>query len=176
MSDCSCPKVFNKSDYDGRELFWDSRTFYHIGMPMLYHIPVFYDFFSKRLYREIESSGLEQINDIVLLRDSAWIGELMVEVEGGDHPKIRDYDKTRVRAAVWEGPWHRLEPAIKQIKKEVKESDDSIEAMYFWYASCPACLEENGYRTVIFAILEPRVHAWVSEPRVKITEPVKDSS
>lgn len=173
MSNCACPTIFDKSVFDGKECSWDGRVFYSCFIPRVYHVPLFADFFFNRMIKKMDKKGIKQLSGYIYEKDVPWLGSLLLEIEDAsiNDPMIRRFEGSRVYSVFWDGPWNQIRPGLEQLRREAKVRGDRVKEVILWFASCPECLEEHGYRTVIFGVLEPRQPVKSAEPVVNIVEP-----
>lgn len=175
--ECNCPSVFEKKIYDDQEQDWQDKAFLATPLFLFYHIPLFYSQALKRLHEITKSRGLRvREGGLILQQDASWFGRILLEVAPvADQPLVR-FESARIISAVWEGPWSQSGIAINNLRQKAKRRGDRVEKVFIWYASCPKCVERNGYRTVIFAELGPQVPVKISEPAIVYTSPVREGS
>ncbi len=152
MEVASCGKclVIEDSDWDEKEFLWE-KTFYVIGTPMVFHIPIRIGRDFERAVAGAKSRGYGVADHpMILNEDGLFRGKVLVEVEGADEsdPNVLKLEGAKIRSRVTDRPWKEMGRVAKRF---VTDLGQSPRAFYFWYTTCPECSKERGYKTVMLA-------------------------
>ncbi len=150
---CQCPKI-DLNQWRDREVSLVGQSFLAAPMPMFLHIP-------RRLQKDL-AAVVAQIDGVryrltsgapmVLHRDGWFSGEVLVSVDhsAAGAPPVQTF-RNLFYSRVVDRPG--FDPALREMPQFYRDLRAArvgrIDAMYFWYLSCPQCLLEHGARQII---------------------------
>lgn len=153
--ECQCPKI-DIEEWRDREVSLAGHRFLATPTPLFFHVP-------RRLYQDVqaiqeriaagEARGIS--GPLILHRDGWFSGELLVSIDPESPPRadVRAFDNLFYSRVV-DKPG--FEGALREMPRFYRDLAGAgvghIEAMYFWYLSCPKCLVERGAgQTILMA-------------------------
>lgn len=145
-----CPR-FKQEGWDNQNLHFKDKLFVKASTRNLIHIPVNMGKVFQRTFEAIESAGAYDPDQfVVLTRDvSPWKSYLYFavtkEVPGEEHVRLNGDFSTRV----FEGSYKNAPDWYVQIQKEVSESGQELQDLYFFYTTCPKCAKAYGKNYVV---------------------------
>ena len=159
MSRCYCPDLTeaDEKEWDYKEFTWHQKSFYIVSLPMLFNIPTVMAKKIEKALAEIEEKGYKTVRPHrIISRDGWFSGQLLVEIEGPleTGPRIFTFRNTKFVSKVFRGKNHLLSRAVKDYVFELEQKGKVTTEIYYWYVTCPACVKEKGYKTIILAQLE----------------------
>lgn len=159
---CQCPKV-QLDDWRDREVALTGHAFLAVPTQLLLHVP-------RQLYRDVEAleARIQQEGyrpsgaPLVLHRDGWFSGEILISIDS--QPKTAPGAQTfqnlfYSRVAARPG----FDAALREMPGFYRDLHSAgvgaIEAMYFWYLTCPQCLVERGAGQVVLLARSARLLA-----------------
>jgi len=152
---CNCPDI-KPHEYDFKTHIWRSKTFLSMGLPLVFHMPLGIGGVIEGALNEVKKRGyvFDESRHMLIQKDGLFWGAIMVEV---DNPNIEDKELVKIENAELIskshiGQFNTIINSFKDLETYVKRRGKKIEAVYFWYTTCPRCTPNwNKYKTVIFA-------------------------
>jgi hypothetical protein len=149
---CQCPKI-NLEEWRDREISLAGHRFLAAPTPVFLHVP-------RRLYRDlealqtkIEQGGYRGVDGpLVLHRDGWFRGEVLLSVDPqtGERPEVRAFQNLFYSRVVEQPGFDAALREMPRFYRDLARAGvGKIEAMYFWYLSCPRCLIERGAGQII---------------------------
>lgn len=145
-----CPK-FNPEGWDEQTLHFENKKFVRAKTRSLMHVPMNMGSVFNRTFKAVQDAGAnDDDHALVLSRDlSAWSAEHLFSVAADvpDQQMVQlsgDY-----RTKVFEGPFPQAPKWKKAIEGELEQSGYDVDAVYFFYTTCPKCAKAYGKNYVI---------------------------
>ncbi len=159
---CQCPQI-DLADWRDRQVTLAGQAFLTCPTPLFLHLP-------HRLHQDLESlcARAEQArlqipgSPLVLHRDGWFRGEVLVSIEpqpaGG--AEIRSFQTLFYSRVVGRPGFDAALRAMPGFYGDLRRARvGPIQAMYFWYVNCPACLLEKGARQIVLLAQSRRLLA-----------------
>lgn len=159
MATCDCSKVtINDAAWDMKEHHWNDLYFYRKTIPLFLHIPFTVGEAIDEAIGEIQQKKYTLIQPpMIIQKDGLFRGEVLIGIKQpkqGNDPKVVVFTNKTIISQVCYDPWKKLGKATKAVIESLE--DRKATAVYFWYLTCPACVKEKGYKTVILVEVEDR--------------------
>lgn len=157
VKECGCPEIIDR-DWDLTEHTWKEKAFYQLSLPMFLHMPMGMGKKIEKAMAGIKEKRYTMSNPpMVLSKDGFFKGAVMVGIERPAEfgPEVVMLTGVRMISKVFVGPWKHLNRGVSELLSFIRSKEDTHpKAIYFWYASCLQCVEdESKQKTVILAEL-----------------------
>ena len=145
-----CPR-FNPEGWDGRSLHFEDKLFVRATSKSENYVPTDMAPVFERTFGNIEKAGAYDENDIIILsRDvSPSEGEhfFAVSKDVPDEEMVRWSGNFVTK--LFEGPYQDAPKWEQQIKADLTSQGCEAGTVYFFYTTCPKCLEVYGKNYVV---------------------------
>lgn len=150
---CGCLDIDGK-EYESKDFDWSDKKFYCFPTPMFFHVPLKIGRDIDRAFVGARAKGYAlKENGMLLQKDGLFSGKIMLELETADSNRenvCTMHHEMKVISVFTDRPWNKIYEATRRLKELVASRGGKLKAVYFWYLSCPGCIKERGYRTVVF--------------------------
>lgn len=153
--DIECCPPFNVEKWDNKTFEWQNKSFIKERMCTFFHIPFPSTIGKKatKMFMMADSQGKTEADKesiLLLFHDpSAFRSEMYLSVatsvEGAENVIISGTFASRV----FSGPFSAVPKFIKQMKTELKSSNQAAVDFYVHYAYCPKCAKKYGNNYMI---------------------------
>jgi hypothetical protein len=150
-----CPR-FHPEPWDGQTLHFDHKPFVRASTVSLFHIPLNMGSVFGRTWTAIQQAHADTGGFLVLSHDdSPWHAEHLFAVDRD----VPGADMTHLSGdflvKVFEGPYKEARRWCDEMGRYVRENGKTLDALYFYYTTCPRCAKHYG-RNYVVAVA--RVH------------------
>lgn len=153
-SETGCCAPLDPEVWEGRELVWENKPFLKDHIREFLHVPLNFGSVMTRDTEIVESADAWPEEPITLTDEvSPWGADLYIAVDRDELPgaTVEHLNGTFVTKA-FEGPYRKMGEWEREMRDFVTDRGQSVEKMYFYYATCPSCAKKLGAnRVVLFA-------------------------
>lgn len=125
-------------------------------MPLFLHIPFTIGETIDTTIGELQQKKYTLIQPPMIIQKDGWFkGEILVGIKQPkqrNDPNVVVFKNKTIISQVCTEPWKKLGKATKTVIDSLE--DKKARAVYFWYLTCPICVKEKGYKTVILVDVE----------------------
>ena len=144
-----CPR-FHPGPWKGQELHFQDKRFVRASTVSLFHVPLNMENVFARTWKAIEEAHASSGSFLVLSHDdSAWHAEHLFAVDrdvpGAEMVRLSGTFLTKV----FEGPYSAVGRWSEEMEAEVKARGRRLDALYFFYTTCPRCAKVYGKNYVV---------------------------
>jgi hypothetical protein len=161
-AECQCPKI-DLAEWRDREVTLLGHRFLTTRTPLFFHLPY-------RLCRDLEALCTRAENGpyrpagapLVLHRDGWIAGEVLISVEtpAESAPGLVTFQNLFYSRVAKEPGFDAALREMPRFYRDLRAAQvGPLEAMYYWYLSCPRCLLERGPGQIILLARSRRVLA-----------------
>ena len=145
-----CPR-FNPEGWDGRSLHFEDKLFVRATSKSENHVPIDLGPVFEKTFGHIEKAGAYDENNIIILsRDvSPSEGEHFFAVSKDVPDEEMVHWSGDFVTKLFEGPYQDAPKWEQQFKAELETQGLEAGAVYFFYTTCPKCLEVYGKNYVV---------------------------
>jgi hypothetical protein len=150
---CNCPKI-DGSRYINAEHDWGGYSFYQRPFWCLFHFPIRLPGKINAVIKEIHQKKLRMTEPyMVINQDGLFRGRVLVRIEPVTefHPEIITFASYPVYSTYYQGDRPDPQTPVQSLKSFLAEKAKVPKSWYFWNLTCPHCVQEKGYRMVVFA-------------------------
>ena len=150
--ECQCPKL-NLAEWRDREVSLAGQSFLTAPTFLFLHVPRRLSVDLEALYSRIDGAQYRITGaPMVLHRDGWFSGEVLVSVDhaAAGSPSVCSFQNLFYSRVVDRPGFDAALRAMPGFYRDLRAARlGRIEAMYFWYLSCPRCLLERGAGQII---------------------------
>lgn len=144
-----CPR-FHPEGWDGQELRFENKPFVRASTISLFHMPLNMGSVFGKTQEAIRRAHADTGSYLVLSRDdSPWHAEHLFAVDGD----VPGADMVRLSGTfltkVFEGPYSQMKGWCDELAGVAKAKGKKLEAMHFFYTTCPKCSKAYGRNYVV---------------------------
>ncbi|MDD5639560.1 MAG: hypothetical protein PHR47_02015 [Candidatus Pacebacteria bacterium] len=146
-----CPE-FKPELFDGKEFFWQDKTFIKDEVIQFMHMPLNMGSVVTRMWNKIkkaEANPADQDFLMLCYDPSPWKSEIYMTttkiIPNATNVTLSGNFLTKV----FDGPYQDIPKFVKQMEMHVASKGKSISKMYFHYAYCPKCAKKYGHNYII---------------------------
>jgi len=144
-----CPR-FHPEPWDNQSLHFDNKPFVKTSTISLFHVPLNMGTVFTRTWEAIKKAHADTGGFLVLSHDdSAWHADHLFavanDVPGADMVRLSGDFLTKV----FEGPYSEARHWCTEMEQHVQQKGKHLDAMYFFYTTCPRCAKHYGKNYVV---------------------------
>ncbi len=143
---CLCPKLTFEA-WEGREVSFDKRPFLTRRIPLFFRVPVGLGDEIRAVQAKARALKLDPAMSPMLFQRDRGIfrGELLWAIDGEVRLPEIALVSGKYRAAIHRGSYTQLgRAARKHVRRLRDELGIKPHEVFFWYANCPQCWDEQG--------------------------------
>ena len=144
-----CPR-FHPEPWEDQALHFENKPFVKASTVSLFHIPLNMGSVFSHTFAAIREAHADGGAFLVLSHEeSAWHAEHLFAVSqpvpGAEMVHLSGDFLTKV----FEGPYEQARHWYKTMESYVREKGKQLDAMYFFYTTCPRCAKHYGKNYVV---------------------------
>lgn len=146
-----CPK-FDPAKWDGKVIEWKNKPFVKDHVKAAFYVPIG---IKEMMMKNMELIGKAQAmgprEDLIVLASdqSMWGADYYIsatkEFPGVEIVKLSG----KFLAKVFEGSFSKMHSWIKEMEQYVKDKNEKLEKLYFYYTTCPECAKKYGKNYIV---------------------------
>lgn len=145
-----CCAPLDAARWDGRRVTWHDKPFLRDHIRAFLHMPLNFGAVMVRDHAAIEAAAAYPEEPIWLSDEaSPWGSDVYVavdrEVPGARIERLSGTFMTKV----FEGPYRDVRKWVHAMAEHARGKGESIEKIYFFYATCPKCAKRLGKNQVV---------------------------
>lgn len=162
LNRCYCQPL-DPANWHEQEHLWEQfRFFYCVTTRMAFHNPLTYNEDTSRAMIQAKVKGyIIKPNSLILVKSGLFRGEIFLEVQPPQGVQNTSQAppclqlQGRFYTSVSDAPWHQMGTAVDKFLQKLKKQEKKIKDFYLCLATCPLCIREKGYQTILMAHLWP---------------------
>ncbi len=144
-----CPR-FHPGGWDNQVLHFEQKPFVKASTVSLFHIPLNMGSVFSRTFAAIRDAHADHAGFLVLSRDdSPWHAEHLFAVDHEVPGAEMEYLSGTFVTRVFEGPFSQARDWCAAIERAVHDAGRQLDAIYFFYTTCPSCAKFYGKNYVV---------------------------
>lgn len=167
---CKCPTI-NAAEWDKQKKQLD-KTFYKTFSPRLFNYPLSFPIDLERAKQGAIKKGYKiPDNPMILDTGGMFWATVMLEVNGvtGTDSSVVSFSGKNLYTKVSKRPWKEIDQDIAELKTEMGSEPAEL---YFWWTSCPKCVDKKEVKAVLIAV-ESTATTVSAEPPAPAAAPVE---
>ncbi len=145
-----CCARLDRSLWDEKIFVWDKKPFLEDHMRAFLHVPLNFGSVISRDLAAIEEASAYPEQPFWLTEEvSPWGSNVYVAVDRDVPNKAMTRLSGQFMTKVFEGPYRNIGKWIQSMGEYVAANGQSIEKLYFFYATCPKCAARFGKNEVV---------------------------
>ena len=146
-----CCPPFDSAKWDGETFIFNTKPFIKITTRSFLYMPIGLGRKMARAWKEIEEAGADDKEEFVMLSHdlSPWKAEHFLSVSKPVNGLQNVHLSGEFKAKVFEGPYRDTGKWAEQMIEEADKAGDTLEGIYFYYATCPKCAKFYGKNYVV---------------------------
>lgn len=145
-----CPR-FNPEGWDNRHLHFENKLFVKATSRSENHVPIDMGQVFEKTFTAIEKAGAYDEENIIILSRDASPSEtehyFAVSKDVPDEEIVHWNGEFVTR--VFEGPYEDAPKWEQKVKSELTRQGGDVGTVYFFYTTCPKCLQVYGKNYVV---------------------------
>lgn len=145
-----CCKPFNPEPWQNAEITWKNKIFLRDHVMSLFHVPLNME---QRVTHDMElidrAHAFPPRQMILVDEGSPWSANVYIDVV----KKVPGAQMTTLSGTfilkVFEGPYEDAGKWASEMRKFVRNQDEEVEKIYFYYTTCPFCAKAYGKNYVV---------------------------
>jgi len=145
-----CCEPFDPGPWEEQEINWDNKLFVKDHVTSFFHIPLN---MAKKMTRNmalIEEAGAQSPQQLMLSDEkSLWGADIYIHVE----KEVPGAQTTTLSgtflAKVYEGPYKNAPKWSNEMAEYIKDKNQDLRKLYFYYTTCPNCAKAYGKNYVV---------------------------
>jgi hypothetical protein len=161
-SETGCCARVDRATWDEKTIEWDQKLFLKDHIRSFLHVPLNFGSIISRDHAAVEHAAAYPEHPIWLTDEvSPWGADVYVAIDRAVPNAKMATMSGRFTSKVFEGPYRDVGQWIESMKRAVASKGETMERLYFFYATCPKCAKHYGKNEVVlFAQIdgpEPKV-------------------
>ncbi len=149
-AETGCCARLDHSTWDEKTLTWEDKPFLRDRIHSFLHIPLNFGSVVTRGNAMIERASAYPADPLCLTGEvSPWRSEVYMAVEGDVSGATVETMSGTFLTKAFEGPYRQAGRWTEEMHEYVRAKGHEVEAMYYYYATCPKCGKAFGKNEVV---------------------------
>jgi hypothetical protein len=145
-----CCAPLDASRWDNQRVTWHDKPFVRGHVRSVMHVPLNLGAVMRRLHRAVEGAAAYPAEPLWLSDEvSPWGSDVYLAVEGDVPGRSVERLSGTFLTKVFEGPYRDAPKWLREMHEHARRQGESVEKVYFFYATCPSCAKRLGKNQVV---------------------------
>jgi len=145
-----CCAPLDRARWDEQRFTWKDKPFVRGHIRAFMYVPLNFGAVARRLHADIEAAAAYPEEPLGITDESSpWGSDLYIAVD----KNVPDVEMSRLSGTfltkVFEGPYRDARKWVDEMKAYVAAKGETLERIYFYYATCPDCAKKLGKNEVV---------------------------